>query len=29
MYELDQEETAIVALVRDWVDREVKPVVRS
>ena len=29
MYELDQEETAIVALVRDWVDREVKPVVRG
>jgi isovaleryl-CoA dehydrogenase len=29
MYELDQEETAIVALVRDWVDREVKPVVRE
>ena len=29
MYELDQEETAMVALVRDWVDREVKPVVRE
>jgi alkylation response protein AidB-like acyl-CoA dehydrogenase len=29
MYELDQEETAIVALVRDWVDREVKPVVQE
>ena len=29
MYELDQDETAIVALVRDWVDREVKPVVRG
>jgi alkylation response protein AidB-like acyl-CoA dehydrogenase len=29
MYELDDEETAIVALVRDWVDREVKPVVQE
>ncbi|WP_329391490.1 acyl-CoA dehydrogenase family protein [Streptomyces sp. NBC_01716] len=28
-YELDAEETAIVALVRDWVDREVKPVVQE
>ncbi|MFI6586166.1 acyl-CoA dehydrogenase family protein [Embleya sp. NPDC050493] len=28
-YELDAEETAIVALVRDWVDRKVKPVVRE
>jgi isovaleryl-CoA dehydrogenase len=29
MYELDHEETEIVALVRDWVDREVKPVVQK
>jgi alkylation response protein AidB-like acyl-CoA dehydrogenase len=29
MCELDQDETAIVALVRNWVDREVKPVVRG
>ncbi|MFD3488555.1 acyl-CoA dehydrogenase family protein [Streptomyces sp. NPDC058665] len=29
LYELDAEETAIVALVRDWVDREVKPVVQE
>jgi len=29
MYELDADEQAIVALVRDWVDREVKPVVRE
>ncbi|MYS85096.1 acyl-CoA dehydrogenase family protein [Embleya scabrispora] len=28
-YELDAEETAIVAVVRDWVDREVKPVVQE
>jgi alkylation response protein AidB-like acyl-CoA dehydrogenase len=29
MYELDHEETEIVALVRDWVNREVKPVVQG
>ena len=29
MYELSADETAIVALVRDFVDREVKPVVRD
>jgi alkylation response protein AidB-like acyl-CoA dehydrogenase len=29
MHELNDEESAIVALVRDWVDREVKPVVRE
>ena len=29
MYELDEEEAAIVALVRAWVDREVKPVARD
>src|SRR5687768_153907 len=29
MYELSPDETAIVALVRDWVDHEVKPVVRE
>jgi alkylation response protein AidB-like acyl-CoA dehydrogenase len=29
MYELDADEQAIVALVRDWVEREVKPVVRE
>ncbi|WP_327104827.1 acyl-CoA dehydrogenase family protein [Nonomuraea glycinis] len=29
MYELSADETAIVALVRDWVDHEVKPVVRD
>jgi isovaleryl-CoA dehydrogenase len=29
MYELDHDETEIVALVRDWVDREVKPVVQG
>lgn len=28
-YELDAEEASIVALVRDWVDREVKPVVQD
>lgn len=28
-YELGAEESAIVALVRDWVDREVKPVVQE
>ncbi|MFF7249361.1 acyl-CoA dehydrogenase family protein [Embleya sp. NPDC008237] len=28
-YELDAEETAIVAVVRNWVDRKVKPVVRE
>jgi alkylation response protein AidB-like acyl-CoA dehydrogenase len=29
MHELNDEESAIVALVRDWVDREVKPVVQE
>jgi len=29
VYELDDDETAIVTLVRQWVDREVKPVVRE
>jgi isovaleryl-CoA dehydrogenase len=29
MHELNHEEAAIVDLVRDWVDREVKPVVRE
>jgi alkylation response protein AidB-like acyl-CoA dehydrogenase len=29
MYELSAEETAIVDVVRDWVDHEVKPVVRE
>lgn len=29
MHELNEDETAIVALVRDWVDREVKPVVQE
>ncbi len=29
MYELDAEETAIVDLVRDWVDHEVKPVAQD
>ncbi len=29
MYELSADETAIVALVRDWVDHEVKPVVQE
>ncbi|HUQ61522.1 acyl-CoA dehydrogenase family protein [Lentzea sp.] len=29
MYELSAEETAIVEVVADWVDREVKPVVRE
>ena len=28
-YELDQDESSIVAAVRDWVDREVKPAVRE
>ena len=29
MYELNRDETEIVAVVRDWVDRRVKPVVRD
>ncbi|MFG1891639.1 acyl-CoA dehydrogenase family protein [Micromonospora sp. NPDC049051] len=29
MYELNEEESAIVALVRDWIDREVKPQVQE
>ncbi|MEO3860673.1 acyl-CoA dehydrogenase family protein [Acrocarpospora sp. B8E8] len=29
MYELNAEESAIVSVVRDWVDRQVKPVVRD
>jgi alkylation response protein AidB-like acyl-CoA dehydrogenase len=29
MHELNDEESAIVSLVRDWVDREVKPVVQE
>ncbi|WP_017615164.1 acyl-CoA dehydrogenase family protein [Nocardiopsis salina] len=29
MYELTEEETSIVSLVSEWVDREVKPVVRD
>lgn len=29
MHELDTEESSIVALVREWVDREVKPVVQE
>ncbi len=29
MHELGEDEAAIVALVRDWVDREVRPVVRD
>jgi alkylation response protein AidB-like acyl-CoA dehydrogenase len=29
VYELSADETAIVAVVRDWVDREVKPVARE
>jgi len=29
VYELDDDETAIVTVVRQWVDREVKPVVRE
>jgi alkylation response protein AidB-like acyl-CoA dehydrogenase len=29
MHELNDDESAIVALVRDWVDREVKPVVQE